>query len=223
MPSKNIVKTYINDGYYHIYNRGVAKQDIFNDKKDYTVFLGYLKDALNKPKIRKTIKYVQGRTLSVTERPVKNFKKEITLIAYCLMPNHFHFLIMQKNKEAMKSFMQSVITRYSSYFNKKYKRVGPLFQGRYKAIIIDNDNYLLHLSRYIHLNSLELSRDLVNAYSSYSIYLDLKKSKWVNPEAVLAFFDNKNNKDFIKTNNYKHFVERYQKDSAEVLGELTLE
>lgn len=119
--------------------------------------------------------------------------------------------------------MRSVATRYSSYFNKKYDRVGPLFQGRYKAVLITEDNYLLHLSRYIHLNPLEYTKDLIKAYSSYADYLDLRKTPWVKPNIILKFFNSSIIPEIKKINSYKDFVENYKKDSSEVLENLTLE
>lgn len=223
MPSRNIVKTYVDGGHYHIYNRGVAKQEIFLDKSDYGVFMKYLKEALDKPKVETIDKHVKGRTFTVIKKPPKNFKEVIFLLAYCLMPNHFHLLIKQNSKYSMQIFMRSIITRYASYFNKKYERVGPLFQGRYKAVLIDKDNYLLHLTRYIHLNPSDINPDLTKAYSSYSDYLGLKKTRWVTTEPVLRFFQGPKNLEFPKVNDYRSFVENYDKDSAEVLGELTLE
>lgn len=123
----------------------------------------------------------------------------------------------------MESFMRSIATRYSSYFNKKYDRVGPLFQGRYKAVLVNNDRYLLHLSRYIHLNPSEYTNDLVKAYSSYADYLDLRRTSWIKPDIILKFFNEKTILEITKVNSYKSFVENYKKDSSEVLGKLTLE
>ena len=153
----------------------------------------------------------------------KNYNTGVELIAYCLMPNHFHLLIKQIDDNSLKNFMKSLTVKYSMYFNKKYDRVGQLFQGRYKAVLITNDSYLLHLSRYIHLNPSEYTNNLVDAYSSYGDYLGLRKTKWVKPNIVLNFFNKPVAQEFIKINNYKDFVKKYKKDPAELLGRLTLE
>ena len=223
MPSRNRIKIYVKDGYYHIYNRGVAKQTIYLDKQDYAVFLKFLQEAFDKPQTKKVERYVQGRSFNVIERQVKNFQKEIFLLVYCLMPNHFHFLIKQNNKNSMESFMRSITTRYVSYFNKKYDRVGPLFQGRYKAILVTKDDYLLHLSRYIHLNPSEYTKDITKAFSSYGDYIGLGKTKWVRHDFILNFFNNPTVQEISKVNDYKSFVEKYKKDSRKILGDLTLE
>lgn len=233
MPARNIVKTYVSGGYYHVYNRGIEKRIIFEDEMDYKTFLKYLKESLSTPQeLRKsnnqkmkTVKLtdLQGATLQIYERPVKNFKDSINLVAYCLMPNHFHLLIEQAEIMDMKKFMQSIITRYSMYFNKKYGRVGKLFQGHYKAVLVNEEGYLLHLSRYIHINPSEYTDNLVTAYSSYGEYLGIRNTKWIKPEVILSFF-NSSSKDFMRgINTYKDFVEKYKEDSSKILGKITLE
>ena len=127
------------------------------------------------------------------------------------------------NAAPLKSFMTSLLTRYVMYFNKKYDRVGGLFQVVYKAVLITEDVYLLHLSRYIHLNPSEHTNDLKKAYSSYAEYLGLRKTKWVKPEIIRKFFDKQVIPEIQKISSYKNFVEKYKKDSKEVLGQITLE
>ena len=227
VPPKNSIKVNVKDGFYHIYNRGVAKQRIYNEQQDYHVFLNYLKQALSPPQelndlSEKTVN-VQGTSFSVSPRLPLNFINDIDLLAYCLMPNHFHLLIQQRSLSAMQGLMRSLLTRYSTYFNKKYDRVGPLFQGRYQAILINTEPYLLHLSRYIHLNPSETVDNIVSAFSSYSDYLGLKRSKWVKPDIILSYFDNSTIPEVRRINTYKNFVEKYQRDSSRFLGEYTLE
>ena len=174
MPSKNRLKTYIKDAHYHIYNRGVAKQKIFLDLQDYKVFLKYLRESLSDPKGSKVTFILKGQTFKGEPRQVKNFKDKIEILAFCLMPNHFHILLKQNDKNSMEGLMRSLITRYAQFFNKKYDRVGHLFQGRYKAVLVLKDGYILHLTRYIHLNPQEIQKDLTKAFSSYQEYLGLK-------------------------------------------------
>jgi putative transposase len=226
MPSRNSVKVYVKDGFYHVYNRGVEKRTIFEDEQDYKVFLKYLKEALSPPpdpKILKVTVPLQGGSFKGVPRQPKNFHEKIELLAFCLMPNHFHLLLQQTSLGSMESFMRSVITRYSMYFNKRYDRVGKLFQGHYKACLVDNEEYLLHLSRYIHLNPQEFTDDLLNAHSSYPEYLRKRKSSWIKPEIILSFFD-KADKTFYKgANTYKDFVEKGNTDSESILGNIALE
>lgn len=230
MPARNRVKTYVEDGYYHIYNRGVEKRDIFIDDQDYCVFLNFLKAYLSPPvkELSHPVKEVTGSG-PVRLRLLKSFFMEITLRTYCLMPNHFHLIIHQINKNSMSKFMQALGTSYSMYFNKKYNRVGVLFQSVYRATLVMEDFYLLHLSRYIHLNPSELptGSDPVMIqqypYSSYAYYLGKKNATWINPEPILSFFKNTqkaNLKDFLS---YQSFIEDYLEDSKEFLSSLTID
>ena len=161
MPSKNSVKVYSEAGYYHIYNRGVEKRTIFADQLDYGVFLRYLKEyllpkdeeGLRNQFSKSGISYKEKDTILRMLR-MNNFFSEIILIAYCLMPNHFHFLIKQKSAGSIDKFMNSLCTRYTMFFNKKHKRVGSLYQDVYKAVLIESDERLLYLTSYIHRNPL---------------------------------------------------------------------
>jgi len=193
MPSRNVRKTYVKEGYYHVYNRGVEKRTLFEASQDYKVFLKYLKEYLSPPPKPEEIKVtftLQGEAFKGIPRQSKNYSKEIELLAYCLTPNHFHLLLRQNSIDSMERFIHSLCTRYTMFFNKKYSRVGKLYQGPYKAVLINNDTYLLHLSRYIHMNPSEYTSDLTSAYSSYADYLGIRNTKWVKPKSVLAFYNN---------------------------------
>ena len=112
------------------------------------------------------------------------------------------------------------------YFNKKYKRLGPLFQGKYKAALILEDPYLLHVSRYIHLNPNSLTGSepvSTYSYSSYAYYLGDKSANWVIPEPILAYFKNAKRQGLKDFSSYQSFVETYKEDPGEIIGELTLE
>jgi len=199
MPAKNIIKEFAPETYYHIYNRGVAKQKIFLDNQDYKVFLGYLKLYLSQPDL-------QGRTLKVAPtRKLKNYYDLARLLAYCLLPNHFHLFVYQKESSTITNFMRSIGTKYSMYFNKKYKRVGPVFQGRYKGVMIVSEIQFIYLSKYIHRNPLPLptGTDLVGyKYSSYPVYLGKFNQGWVDKSEILSYFSK------IKpVESYRQFVE----------------
>lgn len=208
MPAKNSIKIYRENSIYHIYNRGVEKRKIFLDEQDYKVFLTCLKQYLSNPETEPKRQTLQGETLQYHRS--KNYFEEIELLSFCLMPNHIHLLIKQKNKDSIKKFTQSLFTRYSIYFNRKYERSGPLFQGVYKATNVVNKDYLLDLTRYIHKNPLKYRRNLIESYSSYSTYLGLNNTVWVNKNIVLDYF---NESTFIKHKNirsYKEFVEKFK-------------
>ena len=209
MPAKNALKTYKKSSYYHIYNRGVAKTNIYKSEKDYKVFLDYLKIYL-------TPINLQGESLKVApSRELKNYSDNFNLIAYCLMPNHFHLLIYQKNKHSINYFMRSLATKYVRYFNTTYDRVGPLFQGVYKAVKVFDEEQLIYLTKYIHRNPIDLlptRRVLVGyKYSSYGNYLGLFNQNWVKPRVILEAFSSSN-----KLLSYKSFVEEVEEDYTSI-------
>lgn len=212
MPQKNSRKTYIEHGHYHVYNRGVEKREIFASPQDYKVFLSYLREYLSPPTINNTEHDKLKTSQDYYSR--RNYSDVITLEAFALMPNHFHLLLHQSNVAAMMELLQSLSTRYCVYFNKRYERVGSLFQGRYKAVLVRTDEQLAHLSRYIHLNpidtgvSLEALRNY--PYCSYADYLGQRENTWVNPLIPLGLFaDSEKATNTLARHNYKKFVEHY--------------
>lgn len=191
--------------YYHIFNRGVAYQNIFRNKRDYDRFLLSLHYyQFNSIPIRLS-KFLQ---IPLKERSeifcniINSDEKIIDLIAYCLMPNHFHLLIKQNTGNGISRFLRITINSYAKYFNTKYKRAGSLFQGMFKAVRIETEEQLLHVSRYIHLNPLvshivEEKNLLAYPWSSLSEYIT-NKAYVCNPEPILTHFS--------KKQSYRQFV-----------------
>ena len=201
MPGKNTVKQYLENGYYHIYNRGVEKREIFLDKQDYAVFLSYLKEYLSPKDEKKLMERLSKPDITYQEKDkiikslrMNNFYDDISLYSYCLMLNHFHLLIKQSKAESIHYFLKSICTRYAMYFNRKYKRTGHLFQGIYKAVLVTSDEQLLYLTRYIHKQALNLQLDTLQTQevqpSSYGEYLGLRKTPWIKSEEILKYFSN---------------------------------
>lgn len=218
MPAKNILKEYLEDGIYHIYNRGVEKRIIFVDVHDYKTFLYLLKTYLLPSGTDP-----EGRVSPSREK--RNFHTRINLLCYCLMPNHFHILLKQKNKDDISEFMKCLATNYSMYFNKKYNRIGSLFQGRYKASLIQEDNHLLHVSRYIHLNPGK-NKYKKYPFSSYLDYVNLRNTKWIQKNLILDYFSTKNiNNDFVLLKNfsYEEFMNDQENDNIKLDPNLLLE
>jgi len=196
MPSRNRVKQWAPEQVYHLYNRGNNKQRIFLDNEDYVVFLNLLKRHLSKK-----------QTVDKLGRPYRNWYGDIELLAFCLMPNHYHLLVYQHTDTSITKFISSITTSYVGYFNKKHGREGRLFQDTFKASPIDEDDYWQHISRYIHLNPKNWQHW---EWSSLPYFLGKKQADWVKPDRILADFENQE---------YMQFVSDYEGQKA-LLDEL---
>ncbi len=182
---------------YHVFNRGVNKGDIFFSQKDYERFLSAARHYLTK-----NSKFSYEKDTNSNDPVSLELKPKVEILAYCLMPNHFHFLIKQLKEDGITSYMRRFMNSYSHYVNVKNKRVGPLFQGRFKGVLIDSDEQLLHVSRYIHLNPLvsSLVADLNDyPWSSYKAYIEKNTNEDLSkPNIILS--------NFKTTEDYKKFV-----------------
>lgn len=214
MAAKNSIKIYRENSFYHLYNRGVEKRDIFVDPQDFAVFLSYLKTYLlpkNEAELHKILSSHESsyreKQKVLKELALKNFAGEIDLLSYALLPNHFHLLIKQEKADGIDRFINALGARYTGYFNRKYRRVGPLFQSVYKAVLVQTDEQLLHLSRYIHLNpfvklSLPVSRwQKIPWPFSLPDYFGAQKTTWVGSGFVLDYFRKSN-----PNNSYESFM-----------------
>ena len=177
------------DLFYHIFNRGNFRQAIFEEDEDYKTFLDL--------------------AFEIAE------EKELIIICYTLIPNHFHFvdLTMRAN---ISEYMQRLTTNYVQKINKKKGRSGHLMQGRFKSIIIDSDNYLLEISRYLHLNSVKAGlckRPENYKWSSYRQYIGLEKKKYpIEDKLILEYFSEDTKKGRIA---YRKFVEEKMNEISE--------
>lgn len=178
-----IIRQISNTKVYHIILRGIDKQDIFLSEKDYNKFLKILKETKE--------------------------KYEYEIYSYCLMNNHVHIIIYDKDNNLSK-IMQSMAISYSIYFNKKYDRVGHLFQNRYLSKKIEDKEYLKTVCRYIHQNPQKAGIERTETYkwSSYKEYIGRKSI--INPKVLLLLFDEnecKAKKEFIKFHNIQSKTE----------------
>ena len=176
----------IRNEYYHIYNRAIAGNLLFRENRNYQFFLSKIE------------RYILP---------------DAELIAYCLMPNHYHFILKLKI-DNISTAMQRMALSYVKSYNIVYQQSGHLFQAPYQRIHITNLNYLLHLSRYIHLNPVK-ARIVQKAenweYSSYLEYIGLREAEYINTEVILDLINQipgANNK--IKQQEYKNFVEMWE-------------
>lgn len=183
--------------FYHIYNRGVEKRDVFTSSRDISRFFQSMEmfNTLEPIGSLHENYYAKKKFGGLASKS----DKLVNFVCYCLNPNHYHFILEQVAEKGIEKFMHRLSTGYTGYFNLKYKRSGSLFQGTYKAIHIDSNEYLLHLSAYVNLNSevhkLELGG--LASKSSWEEYLGSNKLKFCsNKEAVLGQF--KNGKDYAE-------------------------
>lgn len=208
MPSRFLVRDFRPGGTYHIFNRGVDQRRIFVDEEDYNLFIYYLYIYLTP--LDKVLRRYHDLPVRLFK---KNVAKDLDMLAYCLMPNHVHFLIKQKKDTMIPQLMKQLTNAYTEYFNKKYKRSGSLFEGPYKAVPVTSNELLAHLSRYIHLNPVvaNLSRTPSYQWSSYPAYTDDVAPSFCNPKPILSLF--------ASVYAYKKFV-LDQKDYAKKLHEI---
>ena len=193
------------DEYYHICNRGVNKQTIFHDKGDFYRFLFlilYFQSQTNFSKVGRAVQeFVQHPMLDIVDEVIE--KRTVELVAFCIMPNHFHLILKEVDDHGVSLYMQRILNAYGKYYNTKYKKSGHVFQGPYRLVHIESDVQMLHLSAYIHRNPRELVRWRNNfseyEWSSYQDFIGV--SRWgglLLSDSILG--------EFKKKYDYKNFV-----------------
>jgi len=192
------------DEYYHLCSRGVAKQNIFIDDRDYARFLLlilYFQSPVNLFNLSRPVsRFVRSQTFNIpkdtTEKIIK--QRTVELNAFCLMPNHFHLVVREVEESGIAKFTQRVLTAYAKYFNTKYKRSGHVFENLYRAVHIGDNDQLLYTSAYIHKNPLDLKKNYESyLWSSFSDYAGTnKQGGLLVPEIILDQFNDK--KDYAK-------------------------
>jgi len=206
-----------NDEYYHVFNRSIERQPIFTNRREYSrgiLAFDFYRFANPSLKLSKALTLeVEAKEEFFRKLKTKD-RKLVEIISYCLMPNHFHFLLKQKLDNGVVKFMSNFTNSYTRYFNTRHKRIGPVLQGGFKAVWIETDEQLIHVSRYIHLNpttSFLIKKEILDTYpwSSLPEYLTDLQEKICDNDIVLGQFSSK--KD------YKKFVYN-QVDYARRLG-----
>jgi putative transposase len=177
----NRADTFIPGQYYHIYNRGAAKEPIFSNQGNYE----YL--------------------LQLVRRYQKKYS--VTVLAYCLMPNHYHLLLRQETDEPLSKFINVLFNAYVQAVNIQQKRKGTLFEGRYKHIRIDRWEYLIHLCRYIHRNPVKARLATKPEDWPFSNYRD-----WIGLRNGTLKDDTFIRDHFMHAQNYLEFVNDFQDD-----------
>ncbi len=201
---------------YHVFNKSIASYRIFNVDSEYQRMVHSLRyyqfdnrdcNFANFTRFKKVEREGFYRSLGLKNA---HHDKLAEIIAYCIMPTHIHLILKQLQDNGISVFMGNVLNSHARYFNRKYRRLGPLWVGRFKGVSVENDEQLWHLSRYVHLNptTTELVRKPQDwPYSSYREYLDMVDKK----ERISRW------EDLIETrpSEYKKFVNDqigYQKE-----------
>lgn len=202
MPGRNI--PLVTEEVYHVFNRGIAGQPIYHDKRDYQRFLNLIKYYQNIhpfPRYSKFLNLSHEMRNAVLQKLRSQSNFLVDIFGFCLMPNHFHILLKQRHEKGTSLFLSNLTNSYTRYFNTKQKRIGPLFQGKFKAVRIEDDEQLLHVVRYIHLNPYTSSLIKTIAelktypYSSIQDYILQKDYQITDTDQVLSHF--KNIKSFL--------------------------
>lgn len=184
--------------FYHIYNRGSEKKNIFTQARDFKRFLKtfyYYQFVGPKPSFSK---FAKSDLNSFRPDPTK---KLVSILCYCLMSNHFHFLVKQLKENGISIFLSQISNSYTKFFNTKYTRIGALLQGTFKAVRIETDEQLVHVSRYIHLNPIVvgLVKNLKDyPWSSYREYINNSPSICSLEEVLSLFSSSEKYKEFVE-------------------------
>ena len=168
--------------FFHVYNRGVKKSDIFDSRENYSFFLTRVSEVW--------------------------IPTQVEVISFCLMPNHFHFILKQNAQEGISDFMKSLCNSYAKALNNQRRSSGHVFESKYKIKLIDSEDYLIWLSRYVHRNPKD--GGLVSAcfdweFSSFRDYVETKRYRFVSSEVVIS--------QFSSAEQYRRYVE----DDGEVM------
>jgi putative transposase len=220
--------------YYHVFNRGVNKQVIFNDTNDWFRFL-FLIIYLQSPVTFQNIGRLYNRSTSVQHRVLNTTdvfnvdekivneiaeKRYVELVSFCLMPNHFHLILKEANEGGIARYMQRVLNSYTKYYNTKYEKSGHLFQGPYKVVHIKSNTQLLYVSAYIHRNPRELpgwtDKEDKYFFSSYQDFI--VKNRWsmlLAMDIVFGQFESRDEyRDFVSESTAKRLECELEQDSV---------
>ncbi len=214
---------FIKGEFYHIYNRGVDKRSIFKNEDDTERFFQSMEEFNVIESIGSIYEnsFLKNKLGSSTP---KSPDKLVNFVCYCLNPNHYHFILEQVADRGIEKFMHRLGTGYTNYFNNKYDRTGSLFQGRFKAVHIDSDSYLLHTSVYVNLNNRvhQFGNSVSKLMkSSWKEYIGESDGDFCDKDMILGQFENINEYKKFAEESLKEILERreYDKSVEEILIE----
>ncbi|MDP3973665.1 MAG: transposase [Candidatus Daviesbacteria bacterium] len=198
----------VKDQIYHVFNRSIARQPIFLTNSDYqralnvVGFYQYFRPSLRYSHYNRL---PQSQKNDFLDNLKKSGQRQIEILAFCLMPTHIHFLIKESKEGGISSFMRNFQNSYAKYFNLKKERSGSLFQSMFKAVMIETDEQLIHIARYIHLNPVtafilkDIDQLMNYPWCSFSIYIERNNSDLINKEIIMGSFSTiKNLVEFTK-------------------------
>lgn len=218
------------EGLSHVLNRGVDKRKIFLDKQDYFRFVHDLFEFNDQERVNTTFYRFHRQSNDIASRKIKIERRPrkllVDIIAFCIMPNHYHLLLAPRTKNGISKFMKKVNMGYAKYFNTRYERKGALFEGRYKSIAVKDEAHFIHLPYYIHLNPLDLydhgwrNREIID-YSKAMNFLE--NYRW---SSFLDYIGKKNfpsvtNREFLSK--FLGGPKEYKNDTLRWLKELDLD
>jgi len=222
--------TFVDDEIYHAYNRGVEKRKIFLTEKDYLRFIHDMYEFNDeRPAFNSGFHF--GSLLKSDFNSIFRGSRKplVEILCFCLMPNHYHFLIRQLIDGGITEFMRKIGAGYTNYFNTKYDRVGPLFQGKFKAVHVTKEAHLLYLPHYIHLNPLDLTMPEWREQRIRSPEKALKFLESYRWSSYLDHIGKKNypsvtQRDFILNNHYRSptSIVDYRKEIRQWLEDIDL-
>ena len=192
---------FANNEIYHIFNRSIEQRPVFIDKNKYKrgfLTLNFYRFNNLPLKLSKALLLESKVREKFFNKLKQDGEKLIEIISYCLMPNHYHFLLKQTMDNGISKFISNFTNSYTRFFNTRHKRIGPIFQGIFKAVRIENEEQLIHVSRYIHLNpvvSFIIKEEILDTYpwSSLSEFLGYREEEICNKEIILCHFSSREN------------------------------
>lgn len=196
----------ITEEIYHVFNRGIDRRPTFLSKREYDRainLMNYYSFKLLPGKYSIFIASPIDQQKQILQRLKKEKNRLVEIITYCLMPNHFHFLLKQTAENGIRKFMSNWQNSYTRFHNLRHERTGPLFNDQFKAVRIESEEQLLHVNRYIHLNPYSgriinsLTKLIEYPWSSLNQFMNQEKSGICNTELILGNFSKPGYKKFI--------------------------
>lgn len=202
---------------YHIFVRSIANFHVLNNDEEYQRMLALIQYYQVKNEVKFSdfmqLKPVINRGFdSFFDYTSKNKENIVQIIAYCLMPTHLHLILKQLSDKGISTYMGNILNSYTHYFNTKHKRKGPLWESKFKNVLVDNDDQLIHLTRYIHLNPVTaflVDRPEQWLFSSYKEYCSTPTRCLCQFEDILE----------VEPSEYQKFVNdqiNYQRELAKI-------